>query len=208
MTLDGSPLEGATACPLSEASISGSTLNLNFGDPVDVLKAGTPYIIKWNTADATIPDASASGTDDLVAPLFNSVTIDATDRSYDNGQSGAERVRFLGTYKGTTFSTKDKSILFMGGENTLYYPLAEAEIGAQRAYFKIGDDTQEGVRRLTAFNISFGDDDSQGIIAIEDGKAKMEDEAGAWYTLAGRRLSGKPAQSGVYVKNGKKMIIK
>ena len=209
VTLDGSPLEGATACPLSEASISGSTLNLNFGQAVDQLKAGTPYIIKWNTADATIPDASASGTDDLVAPLFNGVTIDATDRSYDNGVSGAERVRFLGTYKGTTFSAEDKSILFMGGENTLYYPLAKAEIGAQRAYFKIGDDgTQEGVRRLTAFNISFGDDASQGIIAIEDGRAKMEDEAGAWYTLDGRRLSGKPAQSGVYVKNGKKMVIK
>jgi hypothetical protein len=29
-----------------------------------------------------------------------------------------------------------------------------------------------------------------------------------WYTLDGRRLNGKPTQRGVYVSNGRKVVIK
>ena len=126
MTIAGSPLAGATARPLTSASISGSTLTLTFGDAVTTLEAGTPYIIKWESGD------------NIVSPVFSGVTIDKTDRSYDNGISGDNRVRFLGTYKSTAFGAEDKSILLMGGANTLYYPTAGAGIGAQRAYFKIG----------------------------------------------------------------------
>lgn len=31
---------------------------------------------------------------------------------------------------------------------------------------------------------------------------------GEWYDLQGRKLSGKPAKGGVYVKDGKKIVIK
>jgi hypothetical protein len=30
----------------------------------------------------------------------------------------------------------------------------------------------------------------------------------AWYSLDGRKLSGKPAQKGVYINNGKKIVMK
>ena len=36
----------------------------------------------------------------------------------------------------------------------------------------------------------------------------MDNEAGAWYDLSGRKLDGKPAQSGIYIKNGRKIVIK
>ena len=137
LNADGCPLAGATARPLTSASISGSTLNLTFGDAVTTLEAGTPYIIKW-TADANYVDDDAHN---IVSPVFSGVTIDKTDRSYDTANESVttdERVRFLGTYKSTTFDAEDKSILLMGGANTLYYPTAGAGIGAQRAYFKIG----------------------------------------------------------------------
>ena len=32
--------------------------------------------------------------------------------------------------------------------------------------------------------------------------------SGAWYTLDGRKLSGKPSAKGIYVRNGRKFIIK
>ena len=51
--------------------------------------------------------------------------------------------------------------------------------------------------------IGFGD----GTTAIE-APALAEDEAAEWYSLDGRRLSGKPARRGIYVKNGQKYIIK
>ena len=145
----------------------------------------------------------------IVSPVFSGVTIDVdADGSYDNGISGDNRVRFLGTYKSTTFDAEDKSILLMGGENTLYYPTAGAGIGAQRAYFKIGDDGALLARRLTAFNIDFGDDETTGIIAIEHGTLNIEHSADAWFTLDGRRLQGQPTAKGLYIVNGKKVIVK
>jgi len=195
VTQAGSPLEGAEARPLTNASISGKTLSLTFGDAVTELVAGTPYIIKW-----------ASG-NDIVSPVFSGVTIDKTDRSYDNGLSGDQRVRFIGTYKSTPFDATDNSILLMGGNNTLYYPTTGAGIGAQRAYFKIGDGT--ALARLTTFNIDFGDGETTtGIISIENGQLTIDNSAGGWYSLDGRRLDSKPTKKGVYINNGKKTVIK
>jgi hypothetical protein len=28
-----------------------------------------------------------------------------------------------------------------------------------------------------------------------------------WYDLNGRKLNGKPAQKGIYIKNGKKIVV-
>ena len=212
VTIAGSPLAGATARPLTEASISGSTLTLTFGDAVTTLKAGTPYIIKWTKPDPYVAydGTNADGTSDIVSPVFSGVTIDAdADGNYDTETASPavttdERVRFLGTYKSTTFDAEDKSILLMGGGNALYYPTAGAGIGAQRAYFKIGSDGALLARRLTAFNIDFGDDEATGIISLS---TDSKDNA-AWYTLDGRRLQGKPNVKGLYINNGRKVVIK
>jgi hypothetical protein len=51
LVLEGSPLAGATARALTAASISGTTLNLTFGDAVTTLRAGVPYMIKWASGD-------------------------------------------------------------------------------------------------------------------------------------------------------------
>ena len=205
LTLEGSPLDGATARTLTEASISGTTLNLTFGDAVTTLEAGTPYIIKWAKADGY--DEASEETRDLKNPVFSGVTIDSDMHPYDSGEAdGDERVRFLGTYKSTTFDGDDTSILLMGGSNTLYYPQTGAGIGAQRAYFKIGSDGALLARRMTAFNIDFGGEQT-GIVSISK-ESESQGVANGWYTLDGRRLQGKPMKSGVYINNGRKIVIK
>ena len=78
-------------------------------------------------------------------------------------------------------------------------------IGAQRAYFKIGNDTN-GARQLTAFNLGFGEGTQNGICHTEI--AEITEMAGAWYSLDGRRLSCKLVKSGVYVNSGRKVVIK
>ena len=196
VVLEGSALKGATARPLTAASISGTTLNLTFGDAVTTLTAGTPYIIKW-----------ASGVN-IENPVFYGVTIDKTDRSYDNGQSGDIRVRFLGTYKSTAFDSENKSILLMGGENMLFYPTNGAGIGAQRAYFKIGSDAALA-RRLTSFSIDFGDEGT--LTGITDRNYDNDNNfcpENAWYSLDGRKLDGKPTRAGLYINNGNIVVIK
>ena len=46
---------------------------------------------------------------------------------------------------------------------------------------------------------------SVGIRDIDNGQAH---EAGAWYTLDGRRLSGKPATKGIFIRNSKKVVVR
>ena len=196
VVLEGSPFKNATARTLTAASITGTTLNLTFGDAVDELTAGTPYIIKWDSGSNLTEN-------DLV---FSGVTIDATERSYDNKAEGDARVRFLGTYNAKTFDAEDKSILFLGGTNTLYYPLSGASIGAQRAYFKIGSG-EALARQLTSFNIDFGEGDVTGIISVNGSGFRVNGSDG-WYSLDGRRLDGKPSRAGVYINKGIKVVVK
>ena len=62
---------------------------------------------------------------------------------------------------------------------------------------------------LPAGNVKmfFGEgDDTDGL--TPNPSPKREGSAGAWYTIDGRRVSGKPTQKGIYVNNGRKVVIK
>ncbi len=164
---------------------------------------------------------ASEDTRDIKNPVFSAVTIDQADRSYDTQAASPavttdERVRFLGTYKRTTFDATDNSILFLGGANTLFYPQSGATIGAQRAYFKIGDAAL--ARQLTAFNIDFGDE-ATGIKEFDgptsspsparpEGTLDPSRRGGGLYRLDGTRVSGKPSARGLYINNGKKVVVK
>ncbi len=49
---------------------------------------------------------------------------------------------------------------------------------------------------------------STGFIPIENGKLEMENEANGWYSISGQKHNGKPAEKGIYIRNGKKIIVK
>ena len=166
-----------------------------------ILRDNTNWKQAGNGVALMMPDEA----DNLTNPGFFNVTIDAADRSVDNGASGDLRVRFLGTYDNKLFDGTDKSILFMGDGNTLYYPLSGASIGACRAYFKIGDGA--AARQVTAFNLNFGEEDStQGVTTPLSSRRGAGGEA--FYSLDGRSLDGKPSRAGVYIYNGVKRVIK
>ena len=192
---------GLEARTLTAASIEGTTLNLTFSAPVDKLEAGVPYIIKAVEKQTGYVSGPLY---DLVNPVFHNVVIDKTTHNCVFG-SGDTQVSFMGTYKSTAFDSEDKSILLLGGENKLYYPATGAGIGAQRAYFKIGEDGA-AASRLTRFSIDFGEgDNATGIINVS---AETRNNADGWYSLDGRKLVGNPTQNGIYINNGKKVVIK
>ncbi|MBQ7462243.1 MAG: leucine-rich repeat protein [Bacteroidaceae bacterium] len=61
-------------------------------------------------------------------------------------------------------------------------------------------------------NISFlqnGKDDDRitGIDTIDNGQLTMDND-GNWFSLDGRKLGGKPAKAGLYIHNGRKVVIK
>ena len=55
------------------------------------------------------------------------------------------------------------------------------------------------------FSIVFEDEESTGISGIAETTGTQAD---AWYTIGGQRLQGKPSTKGLYIVNGKKVIVK
>lgn len=182
---------------LSTATIDGTRLNLFFGNNVagnGVMRAGIPYIIKWNNTGVN-----------LTNPVFLGVVPRVTaPADYDNKAAGDARVRFCGTLSPQVLAAHDKSILFMGSGNKLYYPKNDITIGACRAYFQIGEGSS-GTRQLDGFDFTFGEENVTGILEMEEVRGKMSD---VFYTLDGRKLDKQPTQKGIYITNGKKGVIK
>ena len=55
-------------------------------------------------------------------------------------------------------------------------------------------------------SLGLGGDDATGIETIETDEA--DDSNAIWYSLDGRRLDSKPTKKGVYIRSGKKIVIK
>ena len=199
------PLYGATIKKLDTTSsvqygeneyhttgIEGDCLYLNFAEATSIV-AGVPYIIKWGIA------SDHPGTN-ITNPVFTNVTINAnasTEVSFTGGG------KFVGTYNAKRFTTADLGqYLIMGGDNTLYYTKAGAGIGACRAYFQV----PEGSASIKMFNLNFSDYSTTTKITNTN-LADQTYEDGEWWTLSGMKLNGKPSEKGVYLFNGKKVVI-
>ena len=119
-------------------------------------------------------------------------------------------VTLTGNYDYQPFTAENRSILFLGNGNTLYYPLSGASIGACRAYFQLngitaGDPASPAPVR--AFVLRFGDEENTtGILSLTPAPSPKGE--GSIYTLDGRKLQGKLSQRGIYINNGKKIVIK
>ena len=111
-------------------------------------------------------------------------------------------MQFIGTYNRTPLPKDDQSNLYLGADNTLYYPNADGfSIGAFLAYFHIDLDNQMAPNRIV---MNFGDNETTGMISID---VPSSHEAEIWYTLDGRQLNGKPTASSIYINNGRKVLI-
>ncbi len=192
------------------------TLYLYFKDATSI-EAGKPYIVKWVTADANAGQN----------PTFEGVRL--ADFSDSKGSTAAEKaasflytnsamsedgkLSFIGTYAPVAIgSGGDKTKLYLGSGNTLYYPNAAMNINTCRAYFQLNldDDPDDapgaGGQYVRAFVLNFGDDSEEtGIVSLsEEGREGVAD---GWYTLSGVRLAGKPTVRGLFIHNGRKVAI-
>ena len=189
------PLSGdnvkAMGLRTSDSGLSGTTLTLNFDNAPATIPAGTPFIIKWD----------GDGSSNLVSPVFTGVTISNTAPA-DDVISTDGNVQFLGTYGPVKLDGNNKSNLYLGAANKLYWPSSDKNINAFRAYFQLSDgvDARE-------FVLNFGEDENTTAIN-EHESHKSHELSGAWYTLDGRKLDGKPTKKGLYIVNGRKVVIK
>ena len=177
--------EGWTVKELSSTSFADGTLTLNFATATSI-EAGKPYLVK------------VTANTDLSAAPFTGAIV-----SKDAQPFTSTDVDFIPTLGATTIPDGDtKAVLFLAANNTLLNPSAlPADMKGFRAYFQLKGETASLAR---AFSIDFGDGETTGIIAIGTDRAASTDNA--TYTLDGRRIS-KATQKGVYIQNGKKVII-
>ncbi len=194
----GTALANADIRQLSSATYDSSTktLTLNFTQLANNAKivAGTPYIIKPNGNNNI---TNISFTNAQIRAGMNPVVINLV-------QGEDVNLMFRGTYDKRSFSATDRSILFLKS-NKLVFPVEGSYFNAQRAYFEFkGIQVSSAIGNLIKeFVVNLDDEDPTGISELFG-----IEENGTWYDLNGRKLSGKPAQKGIYINNGKKTIIK
>ena len=68
--------------------------------------------------------------------------------------------------------------------------------------------TEEVLPSRLSVRLVNADDIVTAIGTIDTNTGEVRFDSDAWYSTDGRRLNGKPAQKGVYINNGKKIIIK
>ena len=81
-----------------------------------------------------------------------------------------------------------------------FYKFVGSTLTGKKAYLIYDTATNNGVNFLS---ISGMEDEAAGISNVN---ARIDD--GAWYTLQGVRLNGAPKQRGIYIRNGKTVVVK
>ena len=110
---------------------------------------------------------------------------------------------FKGIYSPISWDSENKSVLYLGAANKLYWPQPAGNpvtLNAFRAYFELAD----GVT-ASAFELNF-DGETTGI--TNTNLTNQTNKTSEWYDLSGRKLDSKPTTKGVYIVNGRKVVIK
>ena len=189
-----SDLAGATIKELDN-SASGSNLDgeglltLKFTAATSI-EAGKPYIVKWDGASGSVSD-----------PVFSDVTITSTTptavKSDDNN------VTFVGQYSPFTIDDSNiNTVIMLGSGSTLGYSKHTRTLHSCRAHFEVPETVN-----VREFVLDFGDE-TTGILSIDHSSLTIDHSSGAWYSLDGRKLDGKPAKKGVYINKGRQVVIK
>lgn len=199
----GSSLEGAKVNTLESSDFDAftGTLTLNFKE-VSVLEAGTPYIVKWENGDNT----------EDTTPMFRGVTVSgASPGEHTIASDGV--VTFTGLYAPLSIGPDgDNTKLFMGSNNTLFYPNGEMSINAFRSYFQLADDIIAGEpagNNVKSFLLRFEDgEQATSITQITTDGTLSVSARDEWYDISGRRVNGKPSAPGIYINKGRKLLVK
>ena len=195
--------------PTNDASVLKFVLML---DEQSDIQAGTPMIVKLAAENAAQKLVATAQNVEYNASFFAApATKSLTLRDWD-GKSGMMPIchdlastSIGGVYTATTLEPGSYS-LGKGGK----FGIHEGELSPYRVYLNI-QTSQSAPSRAMMFSIGLPDDSSTTgirIINMADGmQAGSSVKSAAIYTLEGQRVNGTP-RKGIYIKNGKKFIVK
>ena len=195
--------------PTNDPSVLKFVLML---DEQSVITAGTPMVVKLAAENAAQKLVATAQNVEYNASFFAApATKSLTLRDWD-GKSGMMPIchdlasaSIGGVYTATTLEPGSYS-LGKGGK----FGIHEGELSPYRVYLNIKT-SQSAPSRAMMFSIGMPDDSSTTgirIINMADGmQAGSSVKSAAIYTLEGQRVNGTPGK-GIYIKNGKKFIVK
>lgn len=169
---------------LSDITVTGDHISMTLSDVTSDIVAGKPYLVKAKSNGYTL-----TATDVMVGASVQNTSI--TEDGYT--------VIYKGTYEETSLNATDDGNAWFVSSNNLYHVNSDVTVGAYRAYFTVTAPSPSSVKGM-----SFDFDGETGIsnLSVNDNLNKNE----AIYNLAGQRVQ--KAQKGLYIVNGKKVIIK
>ena len=190
--------EGCTAYTIS--SISGSTVTIS---EVTAEEANAPAIIPAYTPMLIQRDANVTAP---VTAAFSAI-VTAPTSGYDD-QTGlvsttGSDFTFYGNCSNTAVSPDDFKGHYNEGQTYLLYDgkfiLADENggLGAHKCLLVLNGTNNAPV-------LSIGE--TTNLVSIDNGQLTIDNDV--WYTLDGRKLQGKPTKKGLYIHNGRKVVIK
>lgn len=182
---------------LYDALVTGTHVDLSFVQ-VDEIDAGWYYIFKWDDEDGEL--------DDIVNPLFKDVKIVMDDPYQIIGVSDGS-FEVGGNFDSYLADPEEDGCYtyYFGAGSKLRYSTTPRWLKSCRIFFRFFNVSDPSA---VSFNLGFEDGDSvTGITEQEGGSVKTRSTDG-YFNVQGMKLNGKPLQKGVYINNGKKVVIK
>ena len=171
--------------------------NIQFKLAFGAIPANTPFIVKIYENK------------NMNAVTFANAKIEkAHDANGEVKIGDASGVQFVGTYKGRVegfrsnmyyFSTNQALDQYYKGNDT-----NKTYLRPLGAYFV--DNASDAANNAREILIEEADGSTTAISAVEADGSFVE--ANGWYTVGGAKLESVPTEKGVYIRNGKKVVIK
>ena len=167
------------------SSVSGDKATLS--NAFDAAPSNTPFLVYNNTNESKTVLLIPCNEPDLALTVAD---------------------QFLGTMEEKTFTDADMAAAdyYVCNGKQFVKVRGAGTLGANKAYLKFVTDQQLSAPQY----ISISGDLGEGTTRIDNLNVNdnLNDNEATWYDLNGRKLNGKPAQKGIYIKNGKKIVVK
>ena len=179
-TDDALYLEDTDAQLYTITAVSGQTAT---AEPISVAPAGTPVLVKNNSTD---PEKTTI------------LLIPTTDQQPD---AVTPYTGFRGTLAATTIAASDASTdrYALNGQQFVWVK-NPVSIAANKAWLEVS--TGANAARARAINIVFGE--TTGVSEVIEANGVTDD---TFYDLNGRKVAV-PNKKGIYIQNGKKVVVK
>ena len=157
---------------------------------ITTVSGSTATVTEITSANKEMPFLIYNSSDEAKTFLLIP-TESVTNQSFYSG--------FIGTAEATTIAASDATAdrYAFNGKQFVWVKNA-IDVAANKAWLQISN--------TNARTITLVFDEATGVNAVDNGQLTIDNDG--WYDLNGRKLEGMPTRKGVYIINGRKVVIK